>query len=113
MGVMTPSEATARTDVLYEQYVGVVEMEAKCMISMITQHVEPSCKKAGLLDSVSKLKSGVSKLESTLAAMNAAPTMLDKATAARALRLETMEAVRQQCDAAEALVPPELWTLAT
>ena len=29
------------------------------------------------------------------------------------LRLETMEEIRKKCDAVEAMVPPQLWSLAT
>ena len=36
-----------------------------------------------------------------------------KAVIARELRLETMEQVRDVCDAIEAVVPASLWTLAT
>jgi len=113
MGVMTRGEAEARTEVMYDQYSGVVEIEAKCMISMVTEHVAPSCTKAGMADAAKGVMQQVEKLQSALRAMEAAPTALEKATAARVLRLETMEEARTRCDEAEAQVPPEQWTLAT
>ena len=45
--------------------------------------------------------------------MHAAGDEYSKATAARVLRLEVMEEARKACDAAEAVVPAEMWTLAT
>merc|ERR1719247_3645335 len=39
MGVLSAEEAKARQDVLLEHYVGVVDMEAKCLKDMITQHL--------------------------------------------------------------------------
>jgi len=113
MGVMSPTEAESRTEVLFDQYSGVVEIEAKCMLSMITQHVAPACAAAGLSSMESDLKAEVSRLAELLAQMEQTQTAFGKATAARALRLETMEEIRKKCDEAEALVPPSLWTLAT
>ena len=45
--------------------------------------------------------------------MHGAADEYSKATAARELRLETMEAARAACDKAEETVPAVLWTLAT
>ena len=45
--------------------------------------------------------------------MHGAADEYSKATAARELRLETMEAARDVCDKAEGDVPEDLWTLAT
>ena len=33
---------------MYNHYVGTVEMEAKCMVDMIKQHIIPSCKAADM-----------------------------------------------------------------
>ena len=38
---------------------------------------------------------------------------MDKAQLARVLRLETMMDIRAVCDAAEELVPADMWSLAT
>ena len=35
----------------------------------------------------------------------------EAATLARVLRLETMESIRETCDAAEAICPDDCWTL--
>ena len=111
MGVMTEAEAKARADVMFDQYSGVVEIECKAMIDMIKTHIVPSCEKAKL--SADGLKSGADKLAKECHEMEAKEMPYDKATAARVLRLETMEEVRKLCDDAEAAVPPEMWTLAT
>merc|ERR1719409_1081885 len=114
MNVMTKKESTARAEVMFGQYAGIVEIEAKTMIDMIQMHVLPDCKKAGLAgDVISGLERGISSLEAGLATLASKESEYDKAKEARVLRLETMEAVRGSCDAAEGLVPPSLWTLAT
>lgn len=91
---------------------GVVEMECGVMIDMIRQHVVPSVKAAqtGPLDA---LHESVHTLESALAAIHVEPDLSTKAALCRTLRLETMLSVRAVCDAAEAVVPASLWTLAT
>ena len=45
--------------------------------------------------------------------LHAAPDAYGKATLARVLRLETMIDARAVADKAEAVVPADLWTLAT
>ncbi|KAL1505117.1 hypothetical protein AB1Y20_008876 [Prymnesium parvum] len=136
--VMTKSEMESRVIVLHEQYVNVVEMEALTMIDMIQQHVLPSAlltEKAGIempaKAPISALKSSVADIKSKLEAMHkAAPAPATdkegaakesvemqvakaKAMLARELRLETMERARDVCDAIEAIVPANLWTLST
>ena len=81
---------------------------------MITQHVVPDCKKAGVgSDVTSALERDCSTLSSAIHGMEGEGNPFEKAKLARVLRLETMEEVRKKCDAAEALVPPSLWSLAT
>ena len=48
-----------------------------------------------------------------VAGVHAAESSLEKARLARVLRLETMIDIREICDAAEEVVPADLWTLAT
>ena len=48
LGILTKDECAARQIVMLNQYVGVVEMEAYTMIDMITQHIIPSVKAAGV-----------------------------------------------------------------
>lgn len=112
MGVFGAEELTARQDVLHDHYTGTVEMEALCMIDMINQNVIPSCKAAGL-GPVSELESAVATLKDAVSAIHGAESSLEKARLARVLRLETMIDVREICDSAEAVVPADLWTLAT
>mmetsp|Transcript_55168 Transcript_55168/g.97358 ORF Transcript_55168/g.97358 Transcript_55168/m.97358 type:complete len:126 (-) Transcript_55168:440-817(-) len=108
------------------------------MIDMIQQHVLPSAlltEKAGIempaKAPISALKSSVADIKSKLEAMHkAAPAPATdkegaakesvemqvakaKAMLARELRLETMEQARDVCDAIEAIVPANLWTLST
>ena len=112
MGVFTVDELTARQDVLLGHYVGTVEMEALTMVDMINQHVIPSCKAAGL-GPIDELQAAVATLKEGVAGIHHAGSSLDAAQAARTLRLETMIDIRAICDAAEEVVPAELWTLAT
>jgi glutamine synthetase len=113
MNVMKPDECEARATIMYNHYAGTVEIEAKCMVDMIQQHIIPSATKVNLTSQVTQLTAAVKKLEADLHAMEHKDTSYDKATAARVLRLETMVDIRKICDAVEALVPPSLWTLAT
>jgi glutamine synthetase len=48
-----------------------------------------------------------------MAEIHAADSSYKKAQLARVLRLETMIDIRAICDAAEEVVPANLWTLAT
>merc|ERR1719502_1753647 len=113
MSVMTKEEAEARTLVMYDHYSGYVELEAGTMVDMIKGHVIPSVKAAGEDALLPGLTAAVADVEAGLAGMHAAADEYSKATAARVLRLETMEAARELCDKAEGVVPAELWTLAT
>jgi len=111
MGVLSAVECEARQTILLDHYTGTVEMEALTMIDMINQHVIPSCKAAGL--PVEQLQADVGKIKGIVASIHAAATSLEKARIARSLRLETMVEVRDHCDDAEAVIPANLWTLAT
>merc|ERR1719502_1538383 len=62
--VLSKEECIARTEVMHEHYTGIVEIEAKCMIDMLTQNVIPDCKKAGVADP--GLASGVETLKAEL-----------------------------------------------
>ena len=114
LGVMSKEETVARAAAMHDQYAGIVEIELKVMIEMITRKCVPACKAAGLSSSVVQgLEAGVSKLEQALHAMEEAPTEFATAQAARVGRLETMEEVRALCDAAEKMVPEEAWPIAS
>ena len=60
-----------------------------------------------------ELDAAVAAVEKGVHGMHAAPDAHGKATLARVLRLETMIDARAAADKAEALVPADLWTLAT
>ena len=111
MNVMSKSETDARATVMYQQYSGIVEIEAKCMVDMIVQNVIPDCKKAGV--SPDGLDAAVSTLKAGIEGLEHESNDFEKAKLARVLRLETMEEIRKKCDAVEAMVPPQLWSLAT
>ena len=81
------------------------------MIDMINHHIVPSCDAAEM--PTEEVKKGVAALQAGLAEVHGAADEHAKAAAARTLRLETMEGVRAVCDALEAEVPAELWTLGT
>lgn len=110
--IFTKDELVARQSVLLSHYAGTVEMEALTMIDMITQHVIPAVKEAGV-GPLADLQAAVPVLKDAVAAMHDAPTEEECATLARELRLDTMIEIRKSCDDAEAVVPAESWTLAT
>lgn len=110
MKVMTKAECDARKDIMLSHYTGMVEMEALCMLDMINKHVIPAveaCEKGPL----SELQSATGTLRSAVDAILAADSPEEAATLARVLRLETMESIRETCDAAEAICPDDCWTL--
>jgi glutamine synthetase len=112
MGVFTEEECAARQTVLLDHYTGTVEMEALCMIDMINKHVIPSCKEAGV-GPLAALEKDIATIKAAVAAIHAADSAEEKGALARVLRLETMINIRENCDAAEAVCPANLWTLAS
>lgn len=109
---MSKEECEAREAVLHDHYAGTVEMEALALVDMINQNIIPSVKSAGV-GPLSDLETAVTSIESAMAAIHAEEDSYEKAKLARVLRLETMIDIREVCDAAEAVVPANLWTLAT
>ncbi|RYF44926.1 MAG: hypothetical protein EOO38_16935 [Cytophagaceae bacterium] len=65
LGVLTAEECKARERVLLTHYAGVVEVEAKVMGDMITQHIVPAVKEGGvgpladLMAAATALKTGL------------------------------------------------------
>jgi len=112
MGVLTKEECAARQTVMFNHYVGQVEIEALCMVDMINQHIIPSLKAAGV-GPVAELAAAVKTLQSALSDIHHEEDARKKADKARTLRLETMISIRETADAAEAICPAALWTLAT
>lgn len=112
MHVMTKEECEAREIILHDHYTGTVEMEALTMADMLNQHVIPSVKAAGV-GPLSELEAAVGTIKDAMAEIHAADSSYKKAQLARVLRLETMIDIRAVCDAAEEVVPANLWTLAT
>jgi len=110
--VFTAQELSARKEIILDHYTGTVEMEALCMVDMIKQHVIPSVQASGQ-GPLAELEAAVPAIEAAVKAIHAAEDPAEKATLARALRLETMIDARGHCDAAEAAVPADQWTLAT
>jgi len=112
MGVYSKEECEASLSANLTHYTGQVEMEALCMLDMINQHMIPSMKAAnvGYLD---ELTAATATLKAAIAGIHAAESDEAKAKLARTLRLETMISIRESCDAAEAVCPANLWTLAT
>ena len=116
MGVFNEKECIARTAVLHEHYAGFVELEALTMIDMMQQQVLPAVRNAKIPegeDLEAKLSGAVAEVKAGLAKVHAGADECAKATAARVLRLETMEAARIVCDSAEEVVPADIWPLAT
>jgi glutamine synthetase len=114
LNVLSEEECIARTTINLEHYTGIVEIEVKVMIEMIQQHILPSIRFAGV-GPLAALEAQVDVLQASLLKIEQTDSALcyEKANAARVLRLATMVAARSLCDAAEAVVPAALWTLAT
>jgi len=112
MDVLSKEESAAREVVLHDHYTGTVEIEAKCLVDLINQHVIPSVKKAGC-GPLESLNQAVDTLKTALKEIHDTEDSYEKAKLARVLRLETMADLRKVCDEAEEVVPDELWTLAT
>ncbi|KAL7504558.1 hypothetical protein ACHAXN_002180 [Cyclotella atomus] len=112
MKVLTKEECQSRQTILHDHYTGTVEIEAKCMIDMIQQHIIPSVKAAGV-GPLADLEAAIKTLKTALAEVHGADDSYKKAQLSRVLRLETMIDIRAICDAAEEVVPANLWTLAT
>ena len=112
MKVMSQEECAAREVVLHDHYAGTVEMEALALVDMINQNIIPSVKAAGV-GPLSDLEGAVTTLKEAVAGIHGAESSLEAARLARTLRLETMIEIREVCDAAEEVVPADLWTLAT
>lgn len=112
MKVLTAEECSARQTVMLNHYVGTVEIEVLSMIEMIQQHVIPSVKNSGV-GPLDELTAAAQQLKNDITTIHHTSNEKAKAELARTLRLETMIKVREICDAAEAVVPAHLWTLAT
>lgn len=112
LNVLSEEECIARTNVNLEHYTGIVEIEAKVMMEMIEQHVIPSVRAAGV-GNLAGIESQLGNLRAAWHKVEGIDDLYEKANAARNVRLETMVTVREHCDAAEAVVPANLWTLAT
>ena len=112
MKVLSKEECEARETVLFNHYIGTVETEALTLIDMINQHIIPSVKAANV-GPLSELQASVKTIKDALASIHHAGSSYEKAKLARVLRLETMMNIRTICDDAEAIVPADLWTLAT
>jgi len=112
MKVLTEEECKSRRDVLHDHYTGSVEIEAKCLVDMIQQHIVPSVKAAGV-GPLSDLQGAVDTLKAAMGEIHAAEDPYEAAQLSRVLRLETMIDIRAVCDAAEEVCPANLWTLAT
>ena len=112
MQVMTKDESMARQSCLHDHYTGTVEMEAGAFIDMVNQHVIPSVEAAGI-GPLKALHAAVQTLKAALKEIHDTEESYDKAKLARILRLDTMAELRKVCDAAEEVVPFNLWSLAT
>jgi len=111
LGVFQPDELESRADSMHDQYVGMVEIELNCMVSMLKTKIIPAVKAAGL--STAALEGGVAKVSEVLKNIEAAPTPYAKAKISRAARMETLEEVRAVCDATEEEMPADKWPIAT
>jgi glutamine synthetase len=112
MKVLTREECVARAVTMFNHYSSVVEIEVKCMIDMISQHIIPGLRTAGV-GPVKELEESVNRLQQDFDVIHHTSDPEEKAQLSRVLRLETMIDVRKICTEAERVCPANLWTLAT
>jgi glutamine synthetase len=112
MKVFTAEECRARQSVFLTHYLGQVEIEVQTLIDMLNQHIIPSVK-AAQVGPLAELYAAVETLKAEMAVIHHEADARKKADLARTLRLETMIKIRDTVDAAEAVCPANLWTLAT
>ena len=117
--VLSEEECKSRQNIMLGQYIGIVEMEALCLIDMIQKYIIPSLKKSELSDSAitntheNSLFNALDTLQNALADINSSDDDIIKAKKCRKLRLETMIELRKLCDEVESIVPANEWNLAT
>ncbi|KAJ1488399.1 glutamine synthetase III [Baffinella frigidus] len=109
--VLDNAETQARRDIMLQHYAGIVEIEAGCMISMVTQEIIPAVENVGV--DIKALAAACAKVGAGLHVMEKEGDDMAKAKLARVLRLETMEACRAVCDAVEGECPVEAWPMAS
>lgn len=112
MKVMGKEETLAREECLLDHYTGTIEMEAGAFVDILNHHIIPSVKKAEI-GPLEALEEAVQTLKSALKEIYDTEDTYEKAKLARVLRLETMVELRKACDAAEEVVPADLWTIAS
>ena len=69
MKVLTKEECDARQTVLLQHYVGTIEIEVQTMMDMITQHIIPAVKLAGV-GPLAELQKAVTELKKSLAGIH-------------------------------------------
>jgi glutamine synthetase len=111
LGVLSATECAARQTVMLNQYIGVVEVEALCLIDIIRQSILPAVKASSL--PTSELENAIATLEASLHDIHHTEDEKVKAEKSRSLRLDTMISIRDVCDKVESLVPASLWPIAT
>jgi len=119
MKVLTKDECYSRQNIMLSQYINIIEIEVLCLINMIQQYIIPSLLNNKEEDEILKnnyyneLKNSIQKLDNDLNNITNDNDIIMKAKKARILRLETMIDIRKICDKVEAIIPANLWNLAT
>jgi len=115
LGVMSEEDLRERADTMLENYIIMVEIEAICLMEMITEQVIPTVKAAGLQDHslLMQLQESVAELKADFNSLQDIEEFEGKAAASQTVRLEKMVAVRRLCDQLETLVPAAMWPIAS
>ncbi|EKX48707.1 hypothetical protein GUITHDRAFT_68506 [Guillardia theta CCMP2712] len=111
LGVMSKEELLARRDIALQHYTGLVEIEAGCMIDMITQNIVPSVKETGI--STAQMEAECAKVKAKYEELEHEEDPLKKAKIARELRLDVMANARKVVDEVESICPAKSWPFAT
>jgi glutamine synthetase len=109
--IMTKEETIARRDVMLQHYSGLVEIEAGCMVDMITREIIPAVRSIGI--DTTGLSDACRAVKAGLHAMEKEEEDFAKAKLARVLRLETMEKCRMVSDGIEDSCAAGVWPIAS
>lgn len=114
MGVLSKNECSAREKIMFNHYIGCVEIEAKCLIDMIRMQIIPlmidlDMKSENLAAMADKIAVELEEVHSS----DDEKSLHEKAKLARKLRLETMVEVRGEVDIIEGKIDPSLWPFAS
>jgi glutamine synthetase len=120
MGVLSETECKSRQNIMFLHYIGIVEMEANCLVDMVHRQIVPLLRTLileypGNIEEVDKLTRLVQDVKNGLDLVHVFKdtSLYESAKLARTLRLETMCKLRDAVDRIEGNVDPVKWPFAS